>query len=76
MSYYYISIRCIKCNNTVSNVLFMHDKRENIYCYDVTNDMEYVFCQLANSVCTTSMKLVKSTINTSSIYSEARFEKV
>ena len=76
MSYYYSDIRCILCNISISNVLFTLDKKVNIDCYDKMSDMNYVFCNLSNSVCTTRMKLVKNTNFISSIYTEARFEKV
>ena len=75
MSSYYSDIRCILCNISVSNVLFTVYKKVNIDCYDNVSEINYVFCNVY-SVCTTSMKLVKNTNITSSIYSEARFEKV
>ena len=60
----------------ISNILFKLDKKVNIDCYDKMDYTKYHDCNMVDSVCTTQMKLVKSTNIISSIYAETRIEKV
>ena len=59
-----------------SNILLKFDKKVNIDCYDKVDYTKYEDCDSVDSVCTTQMKLVKIKHTISSIYTEARFEKV
>ena len=58
------------------SILFTLDKKLNLDCYDKVDYNVYEYCNTADSVCTTEMKLVKSTNIISSLYAEARFERV